>query len=552
LKIEGTCGPELDSASLRERGLRAPPFHLGEMLATAADRRADGRWICGRPGEDEITYGAAQPLAQRAAGAFMRDGLSAGDRVVILMPNHVSFGVIVWGAWLAGASVCAMHPAYPDTLLAAQLDDLAPHSLVTLDEPDLLARAARLAHGRMRVLVLPHRGPLLASLGQLGANGSPISFAAWIAGSGPRTPVAPDLDAPALLQFTGGSTGTPKAAVLTHRNLSTNHAQLAQTLTQLTPGGERLLAVAPFAHVIGFSVNLCFGTYLSSTVILEPRFDPDRTAQLCLDQHITFINAVPTLLKGLQRSPIAMAGDWCSLKCVIAGGAPLPPAIRSSFESLTRCKVQEGYGLSETSPAVLLGHPSWGNPPGSIGNPIAGTRIVITASDDPGRVMNTNEVGEIRIAGPQVMRGYWRKPEETAAALPDGLLRTGDLGTVDTEGNVYIVGRLKELIIASGYNVYPSRVEDAVLTHDAVDEAAVIGVADEYRGETVKAVVVLKPGRTLTLEELQAWLKSRLSPMEVPRLLEIRTHLPKSPAGKTFKPALRDPLDQNVVAPESG
>ncbi len=527
---------------LRARGLLEPPFHLGELLGRAAQKRPDAVWICGRETDSTISYREAYELSVRVAGALIRDGLLSGDRVALLMPNHVAFGAIAWGVWLAGGIISALHPAYAEPLLGAQLDDLQPRTLFTIDQPELLAMATRLVAGRgTRLIVIRSGGPPTAPIAAVApVVGTFMSFAEWLTDSGPAAPRNVDPEAIALLQFTGGSTGAPKAAALTHRNISVNLGQLVQSLPQLSWGAERFLAVAPFAHTIGFSVNLCGGTYLASTICLEQRFEADSTAQLCLDRGITFINAVPTLLEGLRRSPIARAGSWKSLKCVIAGGAPLPATIRAAFETLTGCDVLQGYGLSETSPAVLLGHPRWGIAPDSAGRPIADTRIAITAADDPERFVPVGEVGEIRIGGPQVMQGYWHKPLETAEALPGGLLRTGDLGKIDADGNVYIVGRLKDLIIASGYNIYPSHVEEAILTHAAVIDAAVIGIPDAYRGESVKAVVVLQAGFDMTLAELQAWLKPRLSPMEMPRLLEIRNSLPKSPAGKTLKNMLRE------------
>lgn len=300
-----------------------------------------------------------------------------------------------------------------------------------------------------------------------------------------------------------------------------------------------MLGVAPFAHVTGFSALLCMGSYLGATIVLENRFEADATARLCLDERVTFTTCVPTVMEAFNRSPIAQGGDWSALKYVIAGGAPLPGATRTRFEAMTGCQLCQGYGLSETSPAVLIGYGDVNAPPESVGLPLPGTQVAISAADDPDRFLAPGETGEIRIAGPQVMQGYWRRPEESAVALHGGLLRTGDLGRIDAGGRVHVSGRLKDLIIASGYNIYPGRIEDAIFAHDGVADVAVIGVPHAYRGETVKAVVVPKPGRTMTLDELQAWLKPLVSPMEMPKLLELRQSLPKSPAGKTLKTELR-------------
>lgn len=518
---QDVSGAAYDPRSLGVRGFAVPPFNLDMILETAARLWPDAVWLADR--DTTLRYDEADRLAGRMAATLVALGVAPDDRVAVLIPNHAAFVVAIWGGWRAGAICSAMHPAYAEPTLAAQLQDCEPACLITLDEPALLARAERLAAARgLRLIALP-------ATGDLGAALEPA----------PAAPRRAESNSLASLQYTGGTTGGVKAAMLTHRSISDNIGQLCQVLPDLEPGAETILAVAPFAHITGFQL-LCQGAYIGAKVVLENRFEADRTAQLCLDERVSFFTCVPTVMEGLNRSPVARGGDWSALKYVISGGAPLPGATRARFEAMTGCRLLGGYGLSEASPAVLLGYGEANAPPESIGPPMPGTRIAITAVDDPARFLPRGETGEIRIAGPQLMEGYWRRPEESAAALAQGMLRTGDVGHIDAGGRVHVSSRLKDLIIASGYNIYPSRVEDAIFTHDAVADVAVIGVPHDYRGETVKAVVVPKDGQTLTLEELQAWLKPRLSPMEMPKLLELRDSLPKSPAGKTLKFALRD------------
>lgn len=521
---EGIVSAEYDREIIAGRGLAVPPFNLSQVLSDAARRWPDAIWISDRG--SNLTYGESDVLAGRMAATLDAAGVSSGNRVAVLIPNHPAFAVAVWGTWRAGAICTAMHPAYAEPTLAAQIADAGPACLVTIDEPELLARAQRLVENRrVKLIVLPSSGPMD------GAGLASTPLAARLAPS----------DDLALLQYTGGTTGGVKAAMLTHRSITENLGQLCIALPDLRPGEECLLAVAPFAHITGFQL-LCQSAYLGAKVVLETRFDPDRTAQLCLDERISFFTCVPTVMEGLNRSAVAQAGDWSALKYVISGGAPLPGSTRSRFEAMTGCALLGGYGLSEASPAVLLGHGVDGAPAESVGPPLPGTRVAISATDNPDRFLPIGETGEIRVAGPQLMNGYWRKEEDSAEALWGGMLRTGDIGHIDAGGRIHVSSRLKDLIIASGYNIYPSRVEDAIMTHDAIADVAVIGVPHDYRGETVKAVAVLKAGRTLTIEELQDWLKPRLSPMEMVKILEIRDALPKSPAGKTLKIALREPV----------
>jgi long-chain acyl-CoA synthetase len=329
--------------------------------------------------------------------------------------------------------------------------------------------------------------------------------------------------------------------MLTHANISANLQQLAVYLPNLEYGQEKFLAVGPFSHIIGMTTVMTLATRYGSEIVMVDRFHPEETTKLCLEQGITMLVGVPTMLAAMNQSEAGRSGNWTALKYVIAGGAPLPLNIKNTFEAMTGARVLTGYGLSETSPAACLTPPDRDPPEGSTGAPMAGTTIEVRDEADVTQTRQINETGEICIRGPQVMVGYWEREDATAETLiEDGLLRTGDIGKIDEHGNVFLVDRLKDIIIASGFNVYPSVIEDALYEHPDIAQAAAIGVPDSYRGETVKAVVVMKPGtKPLDLEALKTFLTGRLSPIEMPKQLELRDALPMSPAGKVLRKDLK-------------
>lgn len=520
------AGPPIEAAWITERGLPVPPFVLSDILAHSALRFPQCSWFGDARGH-MLTYGDGFLAVRRFASALQVRGVRPGDRVGICMANDPMFAVACFGAWLAGAVVFGMHPAYAVPLLARQVADASPKILVSKGA-ELVAKVAEVATaaGVPDVLVF---GPTPAS------SAVPLIDAAVLLEDAPPFEGAHvGLDDLAVLQFTGGTTGLPKAAMLTHRQMSINLAQMGPLLPRLTPGEERVLAVPPFAHIMGLAVVLCLGTYLGSEIVLETDFRPAHVAEMCRAGRVSYLLGVPTLLAALSDAAEADPNGWASLKYVAIGGAPLPREVQARFERLTGCQVTQGYGLSETAPGVAFTLPGVEAPSGACGKALADTTLSIRDPEN-GLARLIGQVGEICVAGPQVMAGYWRRPEETASVLFDGVFRTGDLGYLDEKGYLFIVDRLKDIIIASGYNVYPALVEEALYEHPAVREAAVVGVPCPYRGETVKAVVALVPGTTLSLEELQAFLKDRLSPMEMPRMLEVRDGLPRSVAGKILR-----------------
>jgi long-chain acyl-CoA synthetase len=346
------------------------------------------------------------------------------------------------------------------------------------------------------------------------------------------------LDANAVLQYTGGTTGTPKGAMLSHANISINVAQVKVWRHTLTMGNDRILGIIPLFHVFAMTTIMNYGISAGMEIILLPKFELIETLKLIGKMRPTMMPAVPTLLNAMLCHPRIKNFDLTSLEYCISGGAPLPIEAKRGFEALCNCSVVEGYGLSETSPVVTC-NPVSGSREGSIGLPLPGTEISIRSLEDPTQEMPLGEAGEICIAGPQVMSGYWNKPGETASSFVGRFFRTGDVGYMDADGYVFIVDRIKDMINASGFKVYPRRIEDALYEHGSIAEVTVIGIPDDYRGEAPKAFVKLKEGQQATELELLQFLRGKLSKLELPAEIEFRDQLPKTMVGKLSKKELR-------------
>jgi long-chain acyl-CoA synthetase len=504
------------------------------------------------------TYRAVDDLVGRVAAGLKALGVGPGVPVGLFLPN-VPFHPICYHAVLRlGGVVVNLNPLMAEEEIARQIDDAGLKLLVTLDLGLLYDKAApMLAQGRLDRLVLcrfaealpPHKAWVF-NLVKRGMTRRPpqtpkiVPFG-YLAESEPADlgpgPAPDDL---AILQYTGGTTGSPKAAELTHANITANVAQTIRWLPGVEPGREVVLAVLPFVHVFGMTVVMNVGMALGAELALLPRFDLRQAMRLIEGRRVTAFPAVPTILGSILDHPNRGKFDLTSLKVCFSGGAPLPVEIKSRFETVTGCRVVEGYGLTEAGPLVAANPLNGPDKPGSIGLPMPGTRIEVVALDDPGRLLQIGERGEICVRGPQVMRGYWGRPAETADVLAHGRLRTGDVGVMDEDGYTWLVDRLKDLILVAGYNVYPRVVEEAVYRHPAVSECVAGGVPDPQRGQTVKVWASLRPGASLTLEELNVFLMDKLSPIERPRELEVRDNLPKTPVGKLSR---KDLLEEEAA-----
>jgi long-chain acyl-CoA synthetase len=463
-----------------------------------------------------------------------------------MMPNYPAVPIWFFGALSIGATVVSINALFARGTVQQMLDDSEAKVLLTLDSPEMIGKVTPfLETGTLQKVVTASVGatelePAGSDAAQPAAGQKIIPLQTLLANDGRFD--APSLDpreALAVLQYTGGTTGTPKGAMLTHANLTTNANQIRAWFPSLQEGSERLLIPLPFSHITGISVCMTFAIRLSAELMVVPRFAPDEALALLRERRPTFFGGVPTIFIALLMTNAMRPDDWTSVKAILCGGAPLPPDVLKQFESVSGLKVRQIYGSTELSPAATIMPANPDEPRTSVGLPIPGTIVEIRDTADPGRRMEAGQSGEIVVAGPQVMRGYWKREEESARAMVDGFFRTGDIGQFDERGYLFIVDRLKDMIIAGGFNVYPANVEAAIYSHPSVAETIVIGVPDAYRGETVKAFVVLRGGAALTLEELQAHLRDRLSPIEMPRQLEIRKELPKTVVGKLSRLELR-------------
>jgi long-chain acyl-CoA synthetase len=343
-----------------------------------------------------------------------------------------------------------------------------------------------------------------------------------------------------VILYTSGTTGTPKGAELTHDNLLSNVDTILSTLIEMQQD-DVVLGALPFFHVFGLTCGLNSTVKAGGTLTLLPRFDPDKALEIFARDTVTIFEGVPTMYVAMLHADSADSADTSSLRLCVSGGSAMPGEVLRSFEEKFGCKILEGYGLSETSPVASFNHPDRERKVGSIGTPVAGVDMKVV--DEDGGEVPQGEVGEIVIKGPNVMKGYWRKGEETERAIVDGWFHTGDMAKVDEEGYFFIVDRKKEMILRGGYNVYPREVEEVLYEHPAVAEAAVVGVPDEKMGEEVGAAVVLKKGQEVSADELRSYVRDNVANYKYPRKIWFVDELPKGPTGKILK--------REVSVPES-
>ncbi|MBT6932287.1 MAG: AMP-binding protein, partial [Proteobacteria bacterium] len=352
-------------------------------------------------------------------------------------------------------------------------------------------------------------------------------------------PVDIDLDKDiAVLQYTGGTTGQPKGAMLTQGNLSANVSQMQLWYGELDQTQEKVLGILPFFHVFAMTAVMNFAIASGAQMILLPRYELKQTLNTIHKKKPTIFPAVPTIYASINQATNLSKFDLSTIRFCISGGAPLPLEVKETFERLTGCRLVEGYGLSETAPVATCNAMRDLNKPGSIGQVMPQTEISIHHIEPPHDPMPMGERGEVWIKGPQVMIGYLNRPEDNADSLRNGWFRTGDVGYVDSEGHFFLVDRLKDLILCSGYNVYPRMVEEAIYLHPSVAEVTVIGIDDEYRGQSPKAFVRLKEGQVVDESEMNAFLQDKLSKIEMPSQIEFRPELPKTIIGKLSKKEL--------------
>jgi len=442
-------------------------------------------------------------------------GMKPGDPVGIMLPNVTEFAVVYYGVLRAGGAVVPMNPLLKAREVAYYLGDSGARLMFAWHAFAGEVRAGAQQAACEEVVVDPATFPGLL------ASATPDDRVADRAGE--------DV---AVILYTSGTTGSPKGAELTHANLGRNAEVVRTELFRLTPG-DVIFGGLPLFHAFGQTCALNAAVASGACVTLLPRFAPDQALQILASHRVTVFEGVPTMYVALLGHPNRGAYDVSALRLSVSGGAAMPVEVLRGFEEAFGCPVLEGYGLSETSPVASFNHPDRPRKPGSIGTPIRGVQMRVV--DQDGHEVAQGEVGEIVIRGHNVMKGYWRRPEDTAKAIPDGWFRTGDLGRVDEDGYFEIVDRKKDMIIRGGYNVYPREIEEVLYEHPAVAEAAVIGLPHPALGEEVGAAVVLKPGADVTAEELRDHVKAQVAAYKYPRAVWIADELPKGPTGKIVK-----------------
>lgn len=495
------------------------------------------------------TYAQLAGLVERAAAGLRRLGLQRGDRVGLCMPNSPYFPIFYYAALKAGMVVVNYNPLYVTRELQHQIDDSATTTMVVTDLLSIYEKVADIA-ALERIIVCPFAGVLPAvkgvafSLLKRGMVVRPaygariIPYRQVIAPGAGLPPVAVDPSDVAVLQYTGGTTGRPKGAMLTHANLSVNAQQGIHHMPSMRPGQEKLMGVLPFFHVFAMTSVLNGGICYGGELILHPRFEIGAMMKSLVRDKPTMMHAVPTIYNAIATAAEKHSVDISSLRVCVSGGAPLPGEIRERFEKLTGCRIIEGYGLTEASPAVTSNPPDGEVRADSVGIPMQDTVVEIRALNDISKRLPPGERGEICVRGPQVMKGYLNRQADTADVFVDGALRTGDVGYLDADGYLFVTDRIKDLIICSGYNVYPRVIEDALYEHPAVAEAVVIGIPDSYRGQAPLAFVTLRAGEIRTGTELLEFLKDHLSVIERPVRVEVRASLPKTAIGKLSRKEL--------------
>jgi long-chain acyl-CoA synthetase len=481
---------------------------------------------------EAVTYAELAMRARALAAGLQRLGIERGARVAVCLPNSPELITSFYGAWLAGATVVPINPMAKASELGQQLGDAGASLLIAAGDAGVPAAAVTAAMGIPLVLRSEDNGS---------SAGGAIPFEALLAADGRQLKAVPiDVhDDVAVLLYTGGTTGTPKGAMLTHRNVVANTMQFAEWYA-FESGGETCIGVLPMFHSGGMSGAMNVPLYAGATLLVLSRFRPTSVARAVERYRTTRLFGVPTMFIALLNHEDSRRADYSSLRACRTNAAPLPPSVKSAFDELVGREVLvEGYGLTETSP-LTHANPIHNAKPGSIGMPIADTDAKIIDLET-GADLPAGASGELVIRGPQVMKGYWHRPEETAAAMAGGWFHTGDVAQMDDDGYFRIVDRLKDQINTAGFKVWPREVEEVIYTHPAVKMVAVIGVADPYRGEAVKAFVVFKEDyrQRISEAEMLTFCRDRLMAYKVPRVVEFRDELPLSAAGKMLRRLLR-------------
>ncbi|MDO9364145.1 MAG: long-chain fatty acid--CoA ligase [Sphingopyxis sp.] len=528
------------------------PLSLPDMLAASVARRGDAPMLdfMGR----EFSYAEVAQGAARVARGLQQRGIGKGSRVGLFLPNVPHYVAAYYGALAVGATVVNFSPLYTVAELEAQVEDSGTDTLFTVSAAALLPTALKVLDGSsLKTLVvgsvaggLPATKSILyrlfkrSEVAPLPADPRVIRFSALTANDGRPDAVAidPEKDV-ALIQYTGGTTGTPKGAMLTHQNLTANARQV-NAIDPDHQAADRILGVLPFFHVFANTCVLNRTILNGGTITMLPRFDAKQALEAINRTKTTALPGVPTMYQALLDNPGLAKTDFSSLRICISGGAPMAAELREKFVAATGASLVEGYGLTESSGVVATNPYEGPVKPGTIGQPLPATHLRLVDKEDPMMDAPAGEPGELVVKGPQIMQGYWNRPEaDKDSFTEDGWLRTGDVAVIEEDGYVRIVDRLKDMIAVGGFKVYPSVIEAHLYEHPGVKEAIVLGVPDAYRGEAPKAFVTLEEGFEISGEALAAWLNPQLGKHERVSAVDVRESLPKTMIGKLDRKALR-------------
>ncbi len=518
---------------------KIPLFDLLELTCVKYDENVATIFF-----DQQLTYGQLRDQVRRLATALRGMGIQKGDRVGVMLPNSPHFIISYYGVLEAGGVVVNISPLHVERELEYEFNDSGLETLIYLDLFDERIQAVRGSSPLKRLIATSitdyMENPVKPNVEK---DSSTYYLKEIIADAEPEiseVEIDPENDL-AALQYTGGTTGLPKGAMLTHRNLLANTMQCQMWAKEFTERGKDIyLGVIPFFHSYGQTVGMNTAIANAAAIVLIPQFEINMVLQAIQKYKPNFFPGVPTLYVAILSHPDALSYGVDRIRLCNSGSAPIPVEVIKQFSRISGGIFCEGYGLSEASP-VTHSNPIMGmRKVGSIGIPFPDTEAKIVDVDTGKQEMGINEPGELIIRGPQVMKGYWEKPAETAETLRDGWLYTGDVGSMDEDGYFYIVDRKKDMIIAGGYNIYPREVDEVLYENPKVQEAVTVGIPDEYRGETVKVYIVLKPGMEATEEEIIAYCRERLAPYKAPRMVEFRSELPKTMVGKILRRSLRD------------
>lgn len=510
----------------------------------------------------ETSYAELGEQIRRAAEGLRRLGVKAGDRVAIILPNCPQHVVAFYAVLRIGAIVVEHNPLYTARELRHQFEDHQARVAIAWDKtvPTLQDFPSDLTLDHIVSVDMTRAFPLrlrtLLRLPVETARARRAELTLHVQGTtpwetlldGPEIPETvprPDAESVALIQYTSGTTGSPKGAMLSHRNMLANAAQARAWVPSIERGNASVHALLPLFHAYGLTLSLTFAMSMGARLVLFPKPDPELVLPVFKKRPPTFLPAVPPLYERLRKAADEKGVSLAGIQIAISGAMPLSKDVVEPWEKLTGGYLVEGYGLSECSPVLMANPVSPARRAGTVGLPLPGTEVRVVDPEEPTRDVEPGTPGELIVRGPQVFSGYWNKPEETAAVFTEGWFRTGDIVTIDDDGFVTITDRIKELVITGGFNVSPSEVEETLRRYDGVADVAIVGIPNERDGEHVVAAIVLEPGASVDAAALRAWAKQRLAAYKVPKRIHIVDELPKSMIGKVLRRKVRDQLIEN-------